>query len=87
MPEFTVEMPTVATPEQRTALEAVGAFWEGNKTPEGEPGRSRFVVWAADEAEAASVVANAVGLTADDLTDVHGHSVKRRTSLRSRRPT
>jgi hypothetical protein len=76
MPEITVEMPTVATPEQRTALEAVGAFWEGNKTPEGEPGRSRFVVWAADKAEAVSVVAKTVGLTADDLTDVHGHSFK-----------
>ena len=72
MPEFTVEMPTVATPEQRTALEAVGAFWERHRAREGEPGRSRFVVWAADKAEAASVVANAVGLTADDLTDVRG---------------
>jgi HNH endonuclease len=54
MPEFTVELPAVATPEQRTALEAVGAFWEGNTAREGEPGRSRFVVWAADKAEGAS---------------------------------
>jgi hypothetical protein len=76
MPEFTVEMPTVATPEQRTAPEAVGAFWEGNTAREGEPRRSRFVVWAADKAEAASVVANAVGLTPDDLTNVHGPGFK-----------
>jgi hypothetical protein len=76
MPEFTVEMPTVATPEQRTALEAVGAFWEGNMAREGEPGRSRFVAWAADKAEAAFVVANATGLTADDLTNVHRHGPK-----------
>ena len=76
MPECTVEMPTVATPEQRTELEAVGAFWEGNTAHEGEPGRSRFVVWAVDEAEAASVVANATGLNADDLTNVHRHGPK-----------
>jgi hypothetical protein len=76
MPELAVEMPTVASPEQRTALEAVGAFWEGNTAREAEPRRSRFVVWAADKAEAASVVANAVGLTADDLTNVHGPGFK-----------
>lgn len=76
MPEFTVEMPTVATPEQRTALEAAGAFRIDNRAREGEPRRSRFVVWAADEAEAASVAATATGLTADDLTNVHGHAFK-----------
>jgi hypothetical protein len=76
MPELAVEMPTVASPEQRTALEAVGAFWEGNTAREAEPRRSRFVVWAADKAEAASLVANAVGLTADDLTNVHGPGFK-----------
>jgi hypothetical protein len=76
MPEFTVEMPTVATPEQRTQLEAVGAFWEGNTAREGEPRRSRFVVWAVDRAEAASVVSTAAGLIADDLTNVHGRGFK-----------
>jgi hypothetical protein len=76
MPEFTVETPTVAMPEQRTALKAVGAFWEGDTAREGEPGRSRFVVWAADKAEAASVVANATGLKPDDFTNVHAHGPK-----------
>ena len=76
MPEFTVEMPTVATPEQRTALEAVGAFWVDDTARHGQPGRSHFVVWAVDEAEAASVVANATGLNADDLTNVHRHGPK-----------
>ena len=76
MPEFTVEMPTVATAEQRTALEAVGAFWEGNTAREGEPGRSRFVVWAVDRAEAASIVTSATGLKADDLNNVHRHGFK-----------
>ena len=76
MPEFTVEMPTVASPEQRTALEAAGVFWVDDASRHGQPGRSHFVVWAVDEAEAASVVANATGLTADDLTTVHGHGFK-----------
>src|SRR5688500_13949824 len=76
MPAFTVEMPTVASPEQRTALELAGAFWVDDTARPGQPGQSHFVVWTVDEAEAASVVANATGLTADDLTTVHGHGFK-----------
>jgi hypothetical protein len=71
MPEFTVEMPTVATSEQRAALEGAGALLEGATGRGGQLERSRFVVWAVDKAEAASVVANATGLNADDLTNVH----------------
>jgi hypothetical protein len=76
MAEFTVEMPTVASPEQRTALDAVGAFWVDDTARHGQPGRSHFVVWAVDEAEAASVVANATSLATDNLTNVHGHGFK-----------
>ena len=76
MPEFTVEIPTVATPEQRTALEAAGVFPISDTGRGGQLERSRFVVWAVDKAEAASAVANATGLTANDLINVHQRGAK-----------